>query len=194
MLLHLKFKTIRYFYCFFKNLENVGGFTSDDIDKYIALLNDKLDVNITKSLKGALSRYALKTSAMSVRKGKKAPPPLPVIDDGDRKDGDIGDKAGLGLKKVVWATPPFGTFKGDGKAVLGRHGNLLYNNITLMKKLQLMLGAQEAGNGGLKKDIAMFLDEAHKRRLISDWEHKHNMKVFVLNENAPSGKHKRSKK
>ena len=62
-----------------------------------------------------------------------------------------------------------------------------------MKKLQLMLGAQEAGNGGLKKDISLFLDEAHKRRLISDWEHKHNMRVFVLNENAPPNKHKRFK-
>ena len=44
------------FMLFFKNLENVGPFTDDDIDKYIALLDSKLDSNITKSLKGALAR------------------------------------------------------------------------------------------------------------------------------------------
>ena len=49
-----------------------------------------------------------------------------------------------------------------------------------MKKLQLMLAEQDAGNNNMKKDISMFLDEAHKRHLISDWEHKHNMRVFVL--------------
>ena len=143
------------FLLFFKNLENVGGFTSDDIDKYIALLNDKLDVNITKSIKGALSRYVLKTSAMSVRKGKKAPPPppLPVVDDGDRKDGDIDGK---GIKKVVWATPPFGALRGDGVVVKGRHGNLLYNNTTLLKKLQLMLSEQEAGNGVSRRKSQCF--------------------------------------
>jgi hypothetical protein len=167
------------FMLFFKNLENVGPFTDDDIDKYIALLDSKLDSNITKSLKGALVRYIDKAEAEKVKKVKKArkappPPPLPVVDDGDRKDGDIG----MGMKKVV--------IRGSSGIQRGKHGNLLYNNTTLMKKLQLMLSAQEAGNDGLKKDIALFLDEALKRHLIAPYEHKHNMKIFVLSKNKRS--------
>jgi hypothetical protein len=164
------------FMLFFKNLENIGPFTDDDLDKYIALLDSKLDSNITRSLKGALVRYIDKAKAEKIKKARKAPPPPPA----DLPSaGDPAPIDGMGLKKVA--------LRGSSEIQRGKHGNLLYNNTTLMKKLQLMLGAQEAGNDGLKKDIAMFLDEALKRNLIADWEHKHNMKVFVL---SPSGDRK----
>ena len=68
----------------------------------------------------------------------------------------------------------------SAKQARGRHGNLLYNNKVLMKKLQLMLSSQDAGNTGLKKDIAMFLDEAKKRGLIEGWMHKKTMRDYVL--------------
>jgi len=170
------------FQLFFMSPEKVSGLTENDINQYISIVKSKLDNFSATTLEDYKTRLFKTPPVTRARaKGKKGKIDVaPPVDDA----GDAG-VVGLGLKKVV--------FKGDGKAVLGRHGNLLYNNTTLMKKLQLMLGAQEAGNGGLKKDIAMFLDEAHKRRLISDWEHKHNMKVFVLNENAPPNKHKRSK-
>jgi hypothetical protein len=161
--------------------DKISGLTENDINQYISIVKTKLDNFNAITLEDYKARF-FKPPPVT-RATSKKPLIIPIVD----ASGIPGD----GLKKVVWATPPFGTFKG---AVLGRHGNLLYNNTTLMKKLQLMLGAQEAGNGGLKKDIALFLDEAHKRRLISDWEHKHNMKVFVLNENAPPNKHKRSTK
>jgi hypothetical protein len=179
------------FQLFFMSPEKVSGLTENDINQYISIVKTKLDNFSATTLEDYKTRLFKTPPVTRARaKGKKGKIDVaPPVDDA----GDAG-VAGHGLKKVVWATPPFGTLRGDGVVVKGRHGNLLYNNTTLMKKLQLMLGAQEAGNGGLKKDIAMFLDEAHKRRLISDWEHKHNMKVFVLNENAPPNKHKRSKK
>jgi hypothetical protein len=163
------------FMLFFKNLENIGPFTDDDLDKYIALLDSKLDSNITRSLKGALVRYIDKAKAEKIKKARKAPPPPPA----DLPSaGDPAPIDGMGLKKVA--------LRGSSEIQRGKHGNLLYNNTTLMKKLQLMLGAQQAGNDGLKKDIAMFLDEALKRHLIADWEHKHNMKIFVLSKNKRS--------
>ena len=84
--------------------------------------------------------------------------------------GDPAPIDGMGLK-VPFGGPHSGQkvgLRGSSGIQRGKHGNLLYNNTTLMKKLQLMLGAQEAGNDGLKKDIAMFLDEALKRNLIPD--------------------------
>jgi hypothetical protein len=180
------------FQLFFMAPEKVSGLTENDINQYIDIVRQKLEFFNPKLLEEYKAKFKTPSPPVTragakAKKGKIVAPPIidvappPPVDDA----GDAG-VAGKGLKKVG--------FKGDGKAVLGRHGNLLYNNTTLMKKLQLMLGAQEAGNGGLKKDISLFLDEAHKRRLISDWEHKHNMRVFVLNENAPPNKHKRSTK
>jgi hypothetical protein len=153
---------------FFKNLENIGPFTEDDIDKYIALLDVKLDSNVSKSLRSAVARYIEKAKAVKVikakKKGKKSsPPPLPVVDDGDRKVGD-------GLKTKIAVKAP----------TIGRHGNLLYINKVLMKKLHLMIAEQDAGNNNLKKDISMFLDEAKKRGLIEAWLHKKTMQDYVL--------------
>jgi len=47
-----------------------------------------------------------------------------------------------------------------------------------------MLSSQDAGNTGLKKDIAMFLDEAKKRGLIEAWMHKKTMRDNVLNNDS----------
>ena len=164
---------------FFMSPEKVSGLTENDINQYISIVKTKLDnfsATTLEDYKTRLFKTPPVTRARAKGKNGKIDAAPPVDDAGD------AGVAGMGLKKIV--------LRG---AVLGRHGNLLYNNTTLMKKLQLMLGAQEAGHGGLQKDIAMFLDEAHKRRLISDWEHKHNMRVFVLGENAPPNKHKRFK-
>jgi hypothetical protein len=158
------------FLLFFKNLANIEPIARDDINEYITLLNTKLGLNISKAILKSFTNYKSKTVSES-----KASSPI-------RVSGGKGllrpseDSLGVG------STAPL-ISKNIQK---GKHGNLLYNNTTLMKKLQLMLSAQEAGNDGLKKDIAMFLDEALKRHLIADWEHKHNMKIFVLSKNKRS--------
>ena len=156
------------FQLFFMAPEKVSGLTENDINQYIDIVRQKLEFFNPKLLEEYKAKFKAPTPAVTRAKSKKG-----KIDVAPA--GDPAPIAGLGLK-----TP----LRGSSGIQRGKHGNLLYNNTTLMKKLQLMLGAQEAGNDGLKKDIAMFLDEALKRNLIADWEHKHNMKVFVLGEKA----------
>ena len=154
--------------------ENLGDFNAGSLLDYIRDL--KASRVFTRSMTVPADLDPAPVKRVKVRKPKirpladmPAPPPA----------GDPGDAvAGMGLKNVV--------IRGSSGIQRGKHGNLLYNNTTLMKKLQLMLSAQEAGNDGMKKDIALFLDEALKRHLIAEWEHKHNMKIFVLSKNKRS--------
>jgi hypothetical protein len=160
------------FQLFFMSPEKVSGLTENDINQYIDIVRQKLEFFNPKLLEEYKAKFKAPAPAVTRAKSKKGKidvAPLPPA-------GDPAPLDGMGLKK----TP----LRGSSGIQRGKHGNLLYNNTTLMKKLQLMLGAQQAGNDGLKKDIAMFLDEALKRHLIADWEHKHNMKVFVLGEKA----------
>ena len=157
----------RTFQLFFMSPDKISGLTENDINQYIDIVSLKLQNFNSKTLEEFKNRF--KPPAVTRAKGKKLLIPIDDIPPA------AGDAAGFGLRTP--STIPKGIQR-------GKHGNLLYNNTTLMKKLQLMLAAQEAGNDGMKKDIALFLDEALKRHLIAEWEHKHNMKVFVLGEKA----------
>ena len=183
------------FMLLFSNPERISGLTKDDIGSFMTIAKDKLNVeNIAtvKSLRDAVARLSVSvpTTRTPSKKGKKK-----EIDAGD---GEV--KAGEGL---VWG--PQGTQQAgiSGQGIFevqremtqirkrignpngsgisrGKSGNLLYNNKVLMKKLQLMLAEQDAGNNNLKKEISMFLDEAKKRGLIEGWMHKKTMRDYVL--------------
>jgi hypothetical protein len=167
---------------FFMSADKVSGLTENDINQYIAIVRQKLDIFNASTLEDYKNRLFKPPPVTRSKTVMPSPVKSKIV---DISVDDAAGVAGFGLKKVG--------LRGSLGIQRGKHGNLLYNNTTLMKKLQLMLAGSEAGNDGLKKDIAMFLDEALKRHLIAPYEHKHNMKIYVFNEKAPPNKNKRSK-
>jgi hypothetical protein len=172
------------FLLFFKAPNDISGVDSEKLYSFIQLINEMLGIDFSNN--STLKRYIsdkkrdenLKTMAPM-----KASAGTPVRTSGTSKRS-LGPKITSLLGPSTAAASPIATGYGlpkIGKGVnLTKHGNLLLNNQTLMKKLYLNIQEQVAGNTGVRKDISMLLDEALKRGLLDKATHKKSMKDYVL--------------
>lgn len=117
------------------------------------------------------------------------PPPKPAIASAPKKRGrpkkggiagrgltmeDLRTKTSSGIKKKLGLVPPSDGVRPLGSPVLVGKG-LNISNMTpaqLMNNLALNIASQKAGNSGVSDIINSIIDEMHRRKIISQPEHK----------------------